>query len=134
MINAVEYRLPLGNISPENLDALSELIVKHSDKFNNYVLSSISDDDIRNEVANEERRYGISEEDKLHHVAHTMNEYNYEHPVGFRYDLSLTEVIIPEGVEFIRRSMFFGCKNLVKVVIPKSVRVIEDYAFSVVKV
>ena len=90
---------------------------------------SISDDDIRNEVANEERRYGISEEDKLHHVAHTMNEYNYEHPVGFRYDLSLTEVIIPEGVEFIRRSMFFGCKNLVKVVIPKSVRVIEDYAF-----
>ena len=47
MINAVEYRLPLGNISPENLDALSELIVKHSDKFNNYVLSSISDDDIR---------------------------------------------------------------------------------------
>ena len=47
MINAVEYRLPLGNISTENLDALSELIVKHSDKFNNYVLSSISDDDIR---------------------------------------------------------------------------------------
>ena len=27
---------------------------------------SISDDDIRNEVANEERRYGMSEEDKQH--------------------------------------------------------------------
>ncbi|ELT3492676.1 hypothetical protein RZ024_00170 [Citrobacter freundii] len=47
MVNGKEYRLPLGNVNPDDLCALSELIVSNSDKFENYALSSISDADSR---------------------------------------------------------------------------------------
>ncbi|EAN1667275.1 hypothetical protein PP793_004336 [Salmonella enterica] len=47
MVNGKEYRLPLGNVNPDDLNALSELIVSNSDKFENYALSSISDADSR---------------------------------------------------------------------------------------
>ncbi len=89
----------------------------------------ISELEIYERITNEERKYGISEEEKFHHVPHTKNEYNYEHPVGFRYDSTLTEVVVPNGVEYIRRSMFFECKNLTKISLPVSIKVIEDFAF-----
>lgn len=47
MIYGVEYRLPLGNANPEDLNVLSEIIVQHADKFENFALSSISDADSR---------------------------------------------------------------------------------------
>ncbi len=89
-------------------------------------ISQVERDD---RIAKEERKYGVSDEEKFHHVPHTKNEYNYEHPIGFRFDSTLTEVVVPSGVEYIRRSMFFECKNLTKVTIPESVKVIEDFAF-----
>lgn len=101
----------------------------HSEEGGVVYKMNISKDDIQNEIVEEERYYTIREDDKFHHVEHIKDEYNYENPVGFRYDLSLIEVIIPDGVEYIRRGMFFGCKNLKKVIIPQSVKFIEDFAF-----
>lgn len=47
MGNESEYRLTLGNINPNDLNAISDLICKNADKFENFVLSSISDSDSR---------------------------------------------------------------------------------------
>ncbi|HEM7419404.1 hypothetical protein [Citrobacter youngae] len=47
MVDGNEYRLALGNVNQNDLNALSELIIRNADKFENFALSSISDSDSR---------------------------------------------------------------------------------------
>ena len=42
---------------------------------------------------------------------------------------TITEVVIPDGVEYIEKYAFYNCVGLKKVTIPSSVRFIRDYAF-----
>ncbi len=42
---------------------------------------------------------------------------------------SITEVVIPDGVEDIQKYAFYNCQNLKKVTIPASVKYIRDFAF-----
>lgn len=101
----------------------------HSEKGGKVFNENLSRDEVKQSILNEVRTYGMNVNERFRHLPHTKSEYNYEHPVGFRNDIYMKEVVIPEGVEFIRRSMFYGCKNLVKVKIPTSVKIIEDFAF-----
>lgn len=48
---------------------------------------------------------------------------------GYRHDSELKSVVIPEGVEVIKRSMFYQCTQLERVTIPSTLKVIEDFAF-----
>ena len=48
---------------------------------------------------------------------------------GLRGNLCLRRIILPEGIEEILPSFFFGCSNLVEVTIPASVKRIGTYAF-----
>lgn len=48
---------------------------------------------------------------------------------GYRHDSELKSVVIPEGVEVIKRSMFYQCTQLERVIIPSTLKVIEDFAF-----
>lgn len=60
----------------------------------------------------------------------TVEAYNGVNELGYRNCHSLKEVVIPEGVTKINRSMFFGCDNLENVVLPSTLQVIDDYAFA----
>ncbi|WP_303867535.1 leucine-rich repeat protein [Acetobacterium wieringae] len=48
---------------------------------------------------------------------------------GYRHDSELQSVVIPEGVEIIKRSMFYQCTKLERVIIPSTLKIIEDFAF-----
>lgn len=48
---------------------------------------------------------------------------------GFRHNKEIKSVIIPEGVEVVKRSMFYKCTQLEKVSFPNSLKIIEDFAF-----
>lgn len=48
---------------------------------------------------------------------------------GFRHDNDITSVVIPEGVEVIKRSMFYKCTQLNEVSFPSTLKIIEDFAF-----
>lgn len=48
---------------------------------------------------------------------------------GFRHDNEITAVNIPEGVEVIKRSMFYKCTQLESVTFPSTLKAIEDFAF-----
>lgn len=47
MVDGNEYSLNLGDVNPNDFDALSEFLIRNADKFENYALSSISDSDSR---------------------------------------------------------------------------------------
>lgn len=46
------------------------------------------------------------------------------------YDLSLSEIDIPDNIEVIKESAFSGCSAVKKLTIPSNVDTIEDWAFS----
>lgn len=48
---------------------------------------------------------------------------------GYRHDRQIKSVYIPEGVEVIKRSMFYKCAQLETVSFPSSLKAIEDFAF-----
>lgn len=48
---------------------------------------------------------------------------------GFRHDNEIKSVIIPEGVEVIKRSMFYKCTQLETVSFPSTLKIVEDFAF-----
>lgn len=48
---------------------------------------------------------------------------------GYRHDNEIRSVSIPEGVEVIRRSMFYKCSQLELVTVPSTLKTIEDFAF-----
>ncbi|AFA48679.1 leucine-rich repeat domain-containing protein [Acetobacterium woodii] len=48
---------------------------------------------------------------------------------GFRHDNDIISVRIPEGVEILKRSMFYKCSQLEEVIFPESLKHIEDFAF-----
>jgi len=48
---------------------------------------------------------------------------------GYRHDNEIRSVSIPEGVEVIRRSMFYKCSQLEQVTVPSTLKAIEDFAF-----
>ena len=60
----------------------------------------------------------------------TADEYEGANELGYRRCHTLEEVIIPEGVLEINRSMFYDCVNLKKVTLPSTLQVIQDYAFA----
>lgn len=49
---------------------------------------------------------------------------------AFIHNESLTELMIPEGIKYIGKRAFFGCKNLKKVILPNSLVSIGASAFS----
>lgn len=48
---------------------------------------------------------------------------------GFRNNVLITKVTLPEGLREIPDSFFFGCANLTEVLLPESIEDIGDYAF-----
>ena len=50
-------------------------------------------------------------------------------PGGFRNNLHLQEVFVPEGVTEIERGFFYGCRNLTKIIFPASLQIIGAFAF-----
>ena len=48
---------------------------------------------------------------------------------GYRHDREKKSVSIPEGVEVIKRSMFYKCAQLETVSFPSTLKAIEDFAF-----
>lgn len=48
---------------------------------------------------------------------------------GYRHDNEIKAVYIPEGVEVIKRSMFYKCTQLESVTFPSTLKAIEDFAF-----
>lgn len=48
---------------------------------------------------------------------------------GYRHDNEIRTVIIPEGVEVVKRSMFYKCTHLETISFPSTLKVIEDFAF-----
>ncbi|MDD3138413.1 MAG: leucine-rich repeat protein [Lachnospiraceae bacterium] len=57
-------------------------------------------------------------------------EYEHIDQQGFRFQNNWEKVIIPDGATKVPRSMFYHCVNLVEVVLPKSMKIIEDFAFA----
>ncbi|MBQ8538897.1 MAG: leucine-rich repeat protein [Ruminococcus sp.] len=51
-------------------------------------------------------------------------------PSAFKYQTNLVSVTLPQSLEYIGASAFYGCKGLVNVDIKDNVRVIDDSAFS----
>ena len=59
-----------------------------------------------------------------------LDEYLGVDMQGFRLDLHLKEAVIPDGAAAIPASQFFGCRNLGRVRLPKTISVVSDYAFA----
>ena len=48
---------------------------------------------------------------------------------GFEKNKDITEVVITEGVEYIGHMAFYGCENLARIRLPKTLKKIEKHAF-----
>ncbi|MGM9566574.1 MAG: leucine-rich repeat protein [Clostridia bacterium] len=59
-----------------------------------------------------------------------LEEYKNVDHQGFRGDTHIKLAEIPDGAETIPESQFFGCSGLEKIRFPKSIEVIEAYAFA----
>lgn len=68
-------------------------------------------------------------EDNHHLSFKDVSDFETASAHGFRHDNTIRSVEIPEGVKAIRRSLFYQCTQLEKVIFPSSLEVIEDFAF-----
>ncbi len=59
-----------------------------------------------------------------------LHEFEAADDAAFRKNVSVRSVVLPDGAQSIRQSMFFGCDNLVRMTIPKSLTAIEDYGLA----
>ncbi len=66
----------------------------------------------------------------LKNVTINGNEVRYIGPRTFESCVNLRNINIPDSVESIGENAFKGCKFLSKIVLPRSLRVIENYVFS----
>ncbi len=48
---------------------------------------------------------------------------------GFRHNKHIQKAVFQEGIESVRKSLFFDCENLATVQLPTTVTTIKDYAF-----
>lgn len=60
----------------------------------------------------------------------TLEVFNAIDAYGFRNNLNITCITIPEGATVIGSSMFYGCKNIEQITIPHTVKKICGHAFS----
>lgn len=58
-----------------------------------------------------------------------VQEFQASANIGFRHDSEIESVVIPEGVEVVKRSMFYKCNHLKEVSFPSTLKIIEDFAF-----
>jgi archaellum component FlaC len=70
-----------------------------------------------------------SEEENGSLIFANVSEFETASAHGFRHDNTIRSVNIPEGVKSIRRSLFYQCTQLEKIILPSSLEVIEDFAF-----
>ena len=63
-------------------------------------------------------------------VFQSLEEYQNVDYQGFRMDQHIKEAVIPDGSVVIPASQFFKCQKLEKICLPKSISIIEDYAFA----
>lgn len=59
----------------------------------------------------------------------SARRYNEKKSLDFVFDRKLTSIVIPEYVTVIKKSMFYGCNQLVSVEIPNTVLEIQAHAF-----
>ncbi|WOO36700.1 leucine-rich repeat protein [Anaerocolumna sp. AGMB13020] len=59
----------------------------------------------------------------------SARRYNEKKSLDFVFDRKLTSIVIPEYVTVIKKSMFYGCHQLVSVEIPNTVLEIQAHAF-----
>ena len=59
----------------------------------------------------------------------SARRYNEKRTLDYVFDSKLTSIVIPEYVTVIKKSMFYGCNQLVSVEIPNTVLEIQAHAF-----
>jgi glycosyltransferase involved in cell wall biosynthesis len=59
----------------------------------------------------------------------SVYEYNTQNPLVYVFDHKLKSIVLPEYVKVIKKSMFYGCDELVSIEIPNTVLEIESHAF-----
>ncbi len=59
----------------------------------------------------------------------SARQYNEENPLDFMFNHRLKYIVIPEYVTVIKKSMFYGCDQLISVEIPNTVQEIQAHAF-----
>ncbi len=71
----------------------------------------------------------VVEEPKTELVFNNASEFQAAANHGYRHDSEIKSVHIPEGVEVVKRSMFYKCTQLEAVIFPSTLKAIEDFAF-----
>ena len=71
----------------------------------------------------------VVEEPKTELVFNNVPEFQAAANHGYRHDSEIKSVNIPEGVEVVKRSMFYKCTQLETVTFPSTLKAIEDFAF-----
>jgi len=101
----------------------------HSEKGGTVFNEALTQGEINHRIAQEIRSYTIRPEEKIVYLQHQAQDYHNAFPLTFRNNSKIETIVIPEGVEVIRKSMFYGCTNLVKITLPSSLKEIEAFAF-----
>lgn len=70
----------------------------------------------------------VVKEDKTFSYS-SSNKYYEQNTLTYVFDHKLTKIIIPEYVSVIKKSMFYGCDQLITVEIPNTVLEIQAHAF-----
>ncbi len=101
----------------------------HSEEGGTVFNEDLTQNEIDDRIAQEIKAFSISPEEKIAYLDHLAQDYHNAFPLTFRNNSEIEEIVVPEGVEVIRRSMFYGCENLVKVTLPSTLKEIEAFAF-----
>ena len=59
-----------------------------------------------------------------------LRDFELADDAAYRKNVSVRSAVLPEGAKSIRQSMFFGCENLVRMELPKSLTTIEDFGLA----
>lgn len=81
------------------------------------------------EIADEIQNIIMEDVDSGTLTFYDADEFNSSRDYGFRNNRLIREIMLPEGIQTIKRGFFYGCTNLREVHIPSSVEHISDYAF-----